>query len=43
MPSTLAVAEGLLEAGAPQLATDGVALPEALADFWTYLAPENAL
>jgi Flp pilus assembly protein TadB len=36
-PATLAVAERLLEAGAPEHAARGVALPEALEAIWMYL------
>jgi hypothetical protein len=36
-PATLAVAERLLEAGAPELAARGAALPDALGEFWMYL------
>ena len=36
-PATLAVAERLLEAGAPELAARRVALPEALEAIWMYL------
>jgi tRNA(adenine34) deaminase len=43
MPAMLAVAERLLEAGAPAMAAAGVALPDALACFWTYLPSPNPL
>jgi uncharacterized YccA/Bax inhibitor family protein len=36
-PATLAVAERLLEAGAPELAARRVALPDALEAIWMYL------
>jgi tRNA(Arg) A34 adenosine deaminase TadA/phage tail protein X len=42
-PATHAVAEGLLEAGAPELAARGVALPEALEVFWMYLERSEPL
>jgi tRNA(adenine34) deaminase len=42
-PALLAVAERLLEAGAPELAARGVALPDALEAVWTYLTGDIAL
>jgi tRNA(Arg) A34 adenosine deaminase TadA len=42
-PATLAVAERLLGAGAPELAAGGVALPDALTRVWTYLERTGAL
>jgi tRNA(Arg) A34 adenosine deaminase TadA len=43
MPGTLAVAEALLSAGAPELAASGVALPAALGRLWMYLPADGAL